>query len=104
MGMGVLRYSPSAFWDSTLGEILTAVESYHNLDQSRNRQMWESARFLAFILLQPHRKKGSRMKIEDVCQFAWEKQKARDEAEVKYSKERIEELARYAEENSYLSF
>lgn len=66
--------------------------------------MWESARFLAFILLQPHRKKGSKMKIEDICQFQWEKQKAMDEAEVKYSKERVEELRLYAEENSYLSF
>ena len=66
--------------------------------------MWESARFLAYILLQPHRKKGSKMKIEDICQFAWEKQKAQNEAEVEYSKERVEELAKYAEENTYLSF
>tara|TARA_Y100000401_G_C8295893_1_gene211288 strand:- start:315 stop:623 length:309 start_codon:yes stop_codon:yes gene_type:complete len=102
--MGVLRYSPSAFWDCTLGEILTAVESFHNLDQSRNRQLWEASRFLAYVLLQPHKKKGSKMKLEDIVQFEWEKARIKKESDVEYSEERIKELVKYAEENSYLSF
>lgn len=102
--MGILRYAPSAFWDSTLGEILTAVEYYNNIEQSKQQADWERARFIAHILLQPHTKKGSRVKPEDIVQFAWEKDKEKEASQVEYSKERIEELATYLEQNTYLSF
>ena len=98
--MGVLRYSPSSFWSCTLDEILTAVEYYNELDVARNKQAWERARFITQILLQPHAKKGQKIKAEDIVQFAWE---VPDSSEVS-SQERIEHLRKYAEENSYLSF
>ena len=103
-GMGVLRYSPSAFWGCTLGEILTALEYYNNIDQAKQQAAWERSRFIAHILLQPHTKKGTRIKPEDICQFTWEKQKELEKSEVSFSEERIKELVKYSEENSYLSF
>jgi len=102
--MGVLRYSPSAFWACTLGEILTAVEYFNKIDQGRNQAAWERARFISHVLLQPHAKKGSRIKAEDICQFDWEKQREKEKSSVTHSEERIEQLAKYLEENSYLSF
>ena len=103
-GMGILRYSPSEFWSSTLGEILTALEYYNNIDQAKQQAAWERSRFIAHILLQPHAKKGSRIKAEDIVQFSWEKQREAQKSQVKFSDKRIKELAKYSEENSYLSF
>ena len=102
--MGVLRYAPSAFWGSTLGEILTALEYYNNIDQAKQQAAWERSRFIAHVLLQPHAKKGSKIKPEDICQFTWEKEREKEKANVRHSEERIEHLAKYLEENSYLSF
>jgi len=102
--MGVLRYSPSHFWACTLGELLTAVEYFQKIDNGKQQAAWERARFVAHILLQPHAKKGSRIKPEDICQFTWEKQQEVQKSEVRFSEERIKELAKYSEENSYLSF
>tara|TARA_R100001015_G_C4585166_1_gene141176 strand:- start:101 stop:409 length:309 start_codon:yes stop_codon:yes gene_type:complete len=102
--MGVLRYSPSDFWACTLGELLTAVEYFQNIDNGRQQAAWERSRFVAHILLQPHAKKGTRIKAEDICQFTWEKERDLQNSEVRFSKERIKELAKYSEENSYLSF
>ena len=102
--MGVLRYSPSAFWACTLGEILTALEYYNNIDQAKQQAAWERSRFIAHILLQPHAKKGSRIKPEDIVQFSWGKAREKAQSNVKHSEERREHLAKYLEENSYLSF
>ena len=102
--MGILRYSPSEFWGCTLGEILTALEYYNNIDQAKQRAAWERSRFIAHVLLQPHAKKGSRIKPEDIVQFTWEKAREKAQSDVKHSEERIEHLAKYLEENSYLSF
>ena len=44
------------------------------------------------------------MKLEDIVQFEWEKARIKKESDVEYSEERIKELVKYAEENSYLSF
>lgn len=103
-GMGVLKYSPSAFWACTLGELLTALEYFNNIDQAKEQAAWERSRFIAHILLQPHAKKGSRIKAEDICQFHWEKEREKAKSTVKHSEERIKELVKYSEENSYLSF
>ena len=102
--MGVLRYSPSDFWACTLGELLTAVEYFQKIDNGKQQAAWERARFVAHILLQPHAKKGSRIKPEDICQFTWEKEQEKENSKVRFSEERIKELAKYSEENSYLSF
>ncbi len=102
--MGVLKYPPSDFWACTLGELFTALEYFHKIDNGKQQAAWERARFVAHILLQPHTKKGTRIKPEDICQFTWEKQKELEKSEVSFSEERIKELVKYSEENSYLSF
>ena len=102
--MGVLRYSPPHFWACTLGELITAVEYYHKVDNAKQQAAWERSRFVAQVLLQPHIKKGTKLKAEDICQFSWEKQKELDKSQVSFSEERIKELVKYSEENSYLSF
>ena len=102
--MGVLKYSPSSFWDITLGEITTAIEYFHKMDTAHQQQSWERARFVALVLLQPHTKKGKKLKPSDVCQFEWEKDVIKAQAETEHSEERIKHLAKYLHENSYLSF
>ena len=74
------------------------------VEQAKQQSAWERSRFIAHILLQPHAKKGSRIKPEDIVQFTWEKEREKAESNVKHSEERIEHLAKYLEENSYLSF
>ena len=102
--MGILRYAPSAFWACTLGEITTAVEYHQKIDNAQQQASWERARFVALVLLQPHTKKGQKLKQEDICQFEWEKERIKASSDVAYSEQRIDELSKYLEENSYLSF
>lgn len=60
---------PSAFWECTLWEVLTAIEGY---EINVVRRDWEIARFNTFYALLPHTKKNRLKRMTDVCRFPWD--------------------------------
>jgi hypothetical protein len=75
MGMGILRLSPFAFWSMTFGEISLALDANRESEEMRERMEWERTRWLGSIIMQPHLKKGRKLRPKDLMQFPWEKPK-----------------------------
>jgi hypothetical protein len=73
VGLGQMCLSPSAFYSMELSDFLIAAQGFHDLEQHRQRAEWERTRWLASVVLQPHAKKGTRIKPEDIAKFPWEK-------------------------------
>jgi len=73
IGLGQLRFSPSVFYDMTFDEFVMAAQGMHQWEEMQQRQEWERTRWSATLALQPHSKKGSRIKPTDLCIFPWEK-------------------------------
>lgn len=73
IGLGQLGFSPSVFYDMTFDEFIAAARGMNELEDMRQRQEWERARWSATLALQPHTKKGSRIKPTDLIIFPWEK-------------------------------
>ena len=75
MGMGILRLSPFAFWSMTFGEISLALDANRENEEMRERMEWERTRWLGSMILQPHLKKGRKLRPKDLMQFPWERPK-----------------------------
>ena len=75
MGMGVLHLSPSAFWEMTFGELSLALEANRETAEMQERFEWERTRWLATIYMQPHLRKGRKLRPKDMMQFPWERPK-----------------------------
>jgi len=73
IGLGQLRFSPSVFYDMTFEEFVYAAQGMHQWEEMQQRQEWERTRWAATLALQPHSKKGTRIKPTDLCIFPWEK-------------------------------
>ena len=73
MGIGVLHLSPSAFWDMTFGELSLALEANRENAEMQERFAWERTRWLATIYMQPHLRKGRKLRPKDMMQFPWER-------------------------------
>jgi hypothetical protein len=72
LGLGRLRLGPNSFWDMTVEELVMAAEGYAKEQEEKERGEWERVRWLAAVLLQPHAKKGSTIKVTDLATFPWE--------------------------------
>jgi len=73
IGLGQLRFDPSVFYDMTFEEFCLAAQGMNEWEEMKQRQEWERTRWAATLALQPHSKKGSRIKPTDLCIFPWEK-------------------------------
>jgi len=73
MGMGVLHLSPSSFWSMTFGELSLALEANRETEEMKERFEWERTRWLATIYMQPHLRKGRKLRPKDLMQFPWER-------------------------------
>ena len=71
--MGQLGLSPSAFYAMTLDELTLAIKGWNKREEIRERFEWERARWLGMISLQPHLRKGRKLKPKDLAVFPWEK-------------------------------
>jgi len=76
----------------TLHEFLLAVDGFMMLEENRERQHWERTRWLAAVTLQPHAKKGTRLKPTDIAKFPWDK-KAKGKSDNKLLASTIKRLA-----------
>ena len=73
------------FWNYTFYELNHLIRGEVDKRESRLKQSWTQNRWLAFMILQPHLKKGIN-KPKDLCVFDWERKKL--------SKEQIKELSK----------
>jgi hypothetical protein len=72
VGLGQMRLGPAAFYALQLSDFLLAAEGFFELEEMRERQSWERARWSAAMAIQPHAKKGARIKPSDLCKFPWD--------------------------------
>lgn len=93
VGLGQLRLSPSCFYAMTLEEFMLAAEGFMQVEENREKQHWERSRWVASLLLQPHLKKGTRLKPTDIAKFPWEK-KSKGKADNKALAETLKQWAR----------
>lgn len=77
LGLGRLRLSPSAFWPMLLQDFILAVKGFNELEQQREREHWERARWLGCVTLQPYGKKGKSLQPTDLIKFPWDKKRKR---------------------------
>ena len=71
-GLGLCGFDPVSFYAMTIPELMAAVRGKMQWLELQSRTHWETARFLATAILQPHAKKGKRIKPADVAVFPWE--------------------------------
>lgn len=71
-GLGFCGYDPVSFWAMTIPELMAAARGKMELVEMQARTQWECARFLATAVLQPHARKGKRIRSTDVAVFPWE--------------------------------
>ncbi len=74
VGMGQVGLSPSAFYGMTLDEFNNAVIGWNKHEEITQQAEWERTRWLGVLMLQPHLKKGRKLKPKDLAVFPWEKQ------------------------------
>jgi len=65
--------SPFAFYAMTLEEFNQAVKGWNEVQENRERGEWERTRWLGVLVLQPHLRKGRKLKPKDLAEFPWEK-------------------------------
>lgn len=70
--------SEQEFWDSTLRGLTLKAEGHQRAEQKKHREAWERARWLAAAMLQPWAPKGKRLKVTDIAEFPWEKEKKQE--------------------------
>ena len=69
-GFGLL---PIEFWNLTFHEFFLLQRGRNEQLETLEKLEWERTRWLACVILQPHRKKGSSLKPTDLVKFEWEK-------------------------------
>jgi len=75
IGFGQLRLNPFSFYEMTVDEFMCAVRGFHEMNEIREQNNWERARWMATVLLSPHVKKHSQLKPTDIALFPWEEKK-----------------------------
>jgi hypothetical protein len=83
LGLGLCGYNPNSFWAMDMSELMAAVDGKMELLEMQNRTHWETARMLGVTILQPHAKKGRRIKPTDVARFPWDNETPADIDELK---------------------
>ena len=71
-GLGLCGFDPVSFYNMTLPELVAAANGKMHMLELQQRNNWECARFLATTFLQPHARKGKRIKPKDIAIFPWE--------------------------------
>ena len=57
----------------TFAEFGNAMHGFYELEEQRQQQEWERTRWLGTLVLQPHLRKGRKLKPKDLAEFPWEK-------------------------------
>lgn len=78
-GLGFVGLDPVSFYSLTIPELMAAGRGRMEFLEMQSRTHWECARFVSVAILQPHAKKGKRVRPEDVATFPWEQKKEYDD-------------------------
>jgi hypothetical protein len=65
--------SSADFWTSTLQSVILIITGRQEAEQHQEREAWERTRWMAATFLQPHLKKGAKMRLQDLIEFPWER-------------------------------
>lgn len=74
-GLGLCGFDPVSFYAMTIPELMAAARGRMDLVELQCRNNWECARFIATAVLQPHARKGKRIKPSDIAIFPWEEKR-----------------------------
>jgi len=74
------------------------MQGFGEQQEQRERAEWERVRWLGSIVMQPHLKKGRKLKPTDLATFPWETESLAHEFDPKA----VEANIKHALENSYL--
>lgn len=77
-GFGLL---PEEFWSLTFHEFFLLQRGRNEIMEMQAKIEWERTRWLACLLLQPHKKKNSRLQPTDLVRFDWEKKEEKIDIE-----------------------
>ena len=77
-GFGLL---PKEFWSLTFHEFFLLQRGRNEQLQIKERFEWERTRWLACLILKPHKKKKSRLNPTDLVKFEWEEKEGEMELE-----------------------
>lgn len=70
-----MNLCPFLLMDMTAAEFSAAVRGFRRKQEWLQQQEWERSRWLATLMMQPHLKKGSKLKPTDLVVFPWEEEK-----------------------------
>jgi hypothetical protein len=71
----MIGLKPFEFWDLLPREFFLMQKAYFKKEQTKTQESWEQTRWLATLFLQPHMKKGKKLKPTDLAKFPWEEKK-----------------------------
>lgn len=72
---------PVEFWELTFHEFFLIQRGVVEKEKAKQKSDWERTRWLACIMMQPHKKKGQNLQPQDLIKFDWEKKEEKKEAE-----------------------
>ena len=90
--MGFLQLHPSLLYEMTFRELQVMAEGKRKNMEEPFKRDWERARWLATVSIQPHMKKGKRIRPQDLMTFEWE----RVESNKVITQKDIDELRKFA--------
>ena len=83
---------PNEFYDITPKEFFLMQRAYEKTSIEQLQMQWDTTRWLATILLQPHMRKGRKIKPKDLATFPWDEKEKKVK---KYDKKQIAKQANY---------
>lgn len=83
---------PAEFYDITPKEFVLLQRAHEKNEQTKQQAIWDSTRWLACILLQPHMRKGRNIKPKDLAKFPWDEKTKKTKA---YDNKQIKKQAAY---------
>lgn len=72
MGVGYLQLTPSLLYSMTYEELVVMATGKREQRQQAMQVSWEQLRWVNYYALLPHRKRGSKLKMQDIAVFPWE--------------------------------
>lgn len=80
------------FWDMSPKVFHYKVDGFWECFDQKEKMDWERTRWLGMMIMQPHMKKGKRIKPKDLMVFPWEKKEP-----VKLNKDELKKRKNHAE-------
>jgi hypothetical protein len=86
--------NPDEFWNMLPREFFLKQHGFNDQVERNERNQWEMIRWQTAYLLQPHMKKGKKMKPTDLIKFPWEEKKSKSRAEILKNRKEMEYYAK----------